>query len=69
VFSPVGVPMAATRSLVSVWTAVNVAMVIRVATIGMDPPARQVGAKRIYHVKYDVTPEGLSTKCDNHQIE
>ena len=40
VFSPVGVPMAATRSLVSVWTAVNVAMVIRVATNGVDPPAR-----------------------------
>ena len=40
VFSPVGVSMAATRSLVSVCTADNVAMVIRVATHGMDPPAR-----------------------------
>ena len=36
VFSPVGVPMAATRSLVSVWTADNVKMTIRVATNGVE---------------------------------
>ena len=40
VFSPVDVPMAATKSLVSVWTADNVAMVIRGATNGVDQPVR-----------------------------
>ena len=40
VFSPVGVPMAATRSLVGVCTADNVAMVIRGATCGVDQPVR-----------------------------
>ena len=40
VFSPVDVPMAATKSLVSVWAADNVAMVIRMATNGVDQPAR-----------------------------
>ena len=42
VFSPAGVPRAATRSLVSVWTADSVTMVIRVATTGEGQPARQV---------------------------
>ena len=38
--SPAGVPRAVTRSLVCVWTADSVTMVIRVATTGEGQPAR-----------------------------
>ena len=38
--SPAGVPRAATRSLVSVWTTDSVTVVIRVATTGEGQPAR-----------------------------